>query len=377
MGSSKKQHSEVATLAPTELNNWVDHLFQGHLHRAEPLLHEVFESILWAANQYVPSECGSICLSGFPDAHDELVFVASFGESASLIPGTRLKIGQGITGKVFKTGKAQLRNDVSRDRNFYAGVDERTQFLTRSILSVPIVFDGDECGVLSLVNRRGKRGFRRHDMRLMEIFCGYLSTSIRNSVDTAFHREMALRDYLSGLRNDRYFYRQLLVDLEGCERYGGDLSLIFMDLDHFKSVVDEHGHLVGSQVLAEVGQLLARTVDHGGATLARYGGDEYVVVLPGADAKRALQVAEGIRVAVLNGVFLTEPGAEGRPALNLKGRFSASIGVASYRDSEFEEGEVNLTVRRQQLIRIADEAMYRAKRRGKNQVCLGRDKASL
>lgn len=375
MASSKKPTNEVATLSPAELTNWVDHLFQGHLHRAEPLLHEVFESILWAANQYVPSECGSICLSGFPDAPDELVFVASFGESSGLIPGTRLKTGQGITGKVYKTGKAQLRNDVSRDRNFYAGVDERTQFVTRSILSVPIVFDGEECGVLSLINRRGKRGFRRHDLRLMEIFCGYLSTSIRNSVDSAFHREMALRDYLSGLRNDRYFYKQLLADLEGCERYGGDLSLIFMDLDHFKAVVDEHGHLVGSQVLAEVGHLLAETVDHAGCTLARYGGDEYVVVLPGADSQKAMTIAETIRLAVLNGVFLTEPGAEGRPALHLKGRFSASIGVASYRDCEFEEAEFNLAVRRQQLIRIADEAMYSAKRRGKNQVCLGRDKA--
>ncbi|MBX3166190.1 MAG: sensor domain-containing diguanylate cyclase [Candidatus Eremiobacteraeota bacterium] len=374
MPSSKKPTTEVATLAPAELANWVDHLFQGHHQRAEPLLHEVFESILWAANQYVPSECGSICLSGFPDAPDELVFVASFGESSGLIPGTRLKMGQGITGKVYETGKAQLRNDVSRDRNFYAGVDERTQFVTRSILSVPIVFDGEECGVLSLVNRRGKRGFRRHDLRLMQIFCGYLSTSIRNSVDSAFHREMALRDDLSGLRNDRYFYKQLLSDLEGCDRYGGDLSLIFMDLDHFKSVVDEHGHLVGSQVLAEVGHLLAETVEHPGCTLARYGGDEYVVVLPGADPPKAQAVAEKIRLAVLNGVFLTEPGAEGRPALHLKGRFSASIGVASYRDSQLEDYD-DLAVRRQQLIRIADEAMYRAKRRGKNQVCLGRDKA--
>lgn len=376
MASSKKPVTEVATLAPGELANWVDHLFQGHHNRAEPLLHEVFESILWAANQYVPSECGSICLSGFPDAPEELVFVASFGDGAGLIPGTRLKMGQGITGKVYNTGKAQLRNDVSRDRNFYAGVDERTQFVTRSILSVPIVFDGEECGVLSLINRRGKRGFRRHDLRLMEIFCGYLSTSIRNSVDSAFHREMALRDYLSGLRNDRYFYRQLLADLEGAERYGGDLSLIFMDLDHFKAVVDEHGHLVGSQVLAEVGHLLAETVDHQGCTLARYGGDEYVAVLPGADAARAMEIAEAIRLAILNGVFLTEPGAEGRPALHLKGRFSASIGVASYRECTFQE-ESSLAVRRQLLIRIADEAMYSAKRQGKNQVCLGRDKAPI
>jgi diguanylate cyclase (GGDEF)-like protein len=370
---SSKRCSEVATLPPDRLSSWVEQRFQGHQQRLDPPLHEVFESILWAANQYVPSECGSICLGGFPDAPDELVFVASFGESADLIPGTRLRVGQGITGKVYKTRRPQLRNDVSRDRNFYAGVDQRTQFVTRSILSVPIVFEGEGCGVVSLINRRGKRGFRRHDLRLMEIFCGYLSTSIRNAVDSSFHRELSLRDHLSGLRNDRYFYKQLLTDLEGCEAHGGDLSLVFLDLDHFKAVVDTYGHLVGSQVLAEVGQLLARTVDHPGSTVARYGGDEYVVVLPGADAERALGVAEEVRQAILQGVFLQESNLEGRAPLHLTGALSASIGVASYRECLFrDEGHLDLEIRRQQLVRIADEAMYLAKHQGKNQVCLGR-----
>ena len=371
MPSSKKT-TQVATLSSAVLSTWVEQRFGSHHLRRDPELQEVFESILWAANQYVPSECGSICLGGFPNAQDELIFVASFGESAELIPGTRLRVGQGITGKVYKTRRPQLRNDVTRDRNFYAGVDQRTQFVTRSILSVPIVFEGEGCGVLSLINRRGKRGFRRHDLRLMEIFCGYLSTSIRNAVDSSFHRELSLRDYLSGLRNDRYFYNQLLSELEGCERYGGELSLIFLDLDHFKSVVDSHGHLVGSQVLAEVGQLLARTVDHPGCTLARYGGDEYVLVLPGANSEQAVDMAERVRRAIREEVYLTTPG-EGRPALHLQGRLSASIGVASYRECQFEDvGELDLGLRRQQLIRIADEAMYRAKHLGKNQVYLGK-----
>jgi len=367
--TSSKKNSEVAILESQRLNSWVENRFARCIHRHEPQLQDVFESILWAANQYVPSECGSICLGGFPDAPDELVFVASFGQSADLIPGTRLRVGQGITGKVYMALRPQLRNDVSRDSNFYSGVDQRTQFVTRSILSVPIVFEGEGCGVLSLINRRGKRGFRRHDLRLMEIFCGYLSTSIRNAVDSALHRELALRDYLSGLRNDRFFYKQLLLEIEGCERYGGELSLIFLDLDHFKGVVDQHGHLVGSQVLAEVGQLLARTVHHPGATLARYGGDEYVVVLPGADLEMARTIAENIRQTIGQGVFLTEAGAEGCPVLNLQGIFTASLGVASYRDSHLEKVET-LEARRQALIRLADEAMYEAKRQGKNCVCL-------
>jgi diguanylate cyclase (GGDEF)-like protein len=369
--SSRRSATQVATMGQGELTQWVERRFCASPSHYEPELHEVFQSILWAANQYVPSECGSICLGGFPDCENELVFVASFGESSTLIPGTRLNIDQGITGRVYRQGKPQLRNDVSRDRHFFAGVDARTQFVTRSILSVPIKVEEDVVGVLSLLNRRGKRGFRRHDLRLMEIFCGYLTTSIRNLIDATFHRELSQRDYLSGLRNDRYFYRQLLSELEGCERYGGDLSLIFLDLDHFKSVVDEHGHLVGGQVLAEVGHLLARVVDHPGATLARYGGDEYTVILPGADSTRALEVAESIRLRVLQEVFLAQPGADGRPALNIQGHFSASIGVASYRECVFPASIADLEHRRQHFIRIADEAMYRAKRQGKNQVCLG------
>lgn len=372
---SSKRQQQLAVVAPAVLAAWVDAHTSLSPQRQDPDLRQVFESILWAANQYVPSECGSICLAGFPDAHNELVYVASFGTSSDQIAGTRLQVGQGITGRVYRTGKPQLRNDVSRDRHFFGDIDQRTQFVTRSLLAVPIKFEGTVCGVLSLINRRGKRGFRRHDLRLMEIFCGYLATSLQNLVDAAFHRELAQRDHLSGLRNDRFFHQQLLIELEGCERYGGDLSLIFMDLDHFKSVVDTYGHPVGGQVLAEVGRLLAVTVAHPGATLARYGGDEYVALLPGADAEKALSIAEAIRQAVAETTFLTEPSADGsRPALNLSGQFTASIGVASYRDCEL--GDAAMAVRRQLFIRIADEAMYRAKRLGKNQVSLGREVAT-
>jgi diguanylate cyclase (GGDEF)-like protein len=141
-------------------------------------------------------------------------------------------------------------------------------------------------------------------------------------------------------------------------------------------VVDTHGHLVGSQVLAEVGQLLAKTVDHPGATLVRYGGDEYVAVLPGANSERALEVAEKIRLAILESVFLSTPGYDGRAPLNLQGHFTASVGVASYRECQFHSPLGDLAVRRQEFIRIADESMYTAKRLGKNRVHLGKEKAS-
>lgn len=366
--SSKARSTEVATLPNSALARWVSSHQASASPLLEPDLRKVFEGILWAANQYVPSECGSICLAGFPDAPDELVYIGSFGASAHEIPGTRLGKQQGITGRTFRSGKPHLRNDVKSDRHFFNGVDERTRVETQSLLAVPIFYEEEPCGVLTLINRCDPGGFNRQDQRLMEVFTGYLSTSLRNLVQSALHREMAQNDHLSGLRNDRYFYAQLQQEMEGCERYGGDLSLVFLDLDGFKAVVDTYGHPVGSQVLAEVGRLLARVVRHPGATLARYGGDEYVLVLPGAGSERALQVAEEVRHAIGAETYLQQASPDGRPALQLRGHFTASVGVASLRELRLLGGD--LPARRLEFIRAADEAMYEAKRAGKDRVCL-------
>ncbi|MCB1086417.1 MAG: sensor domain-containing diguanylate cyclase, partial [Verrucomicrobiae bacterium] len=305
-------------------------------------------------------------------ADEELVYVAAFGRSSRSITGARLPISEGVTGKVFREGKVKLINDAQRDRHFFPGMDEKSDYLTRSILAAPIFFDGIAVGVISLFNRLEKKGFRSEDRRLIDVLCGYASNSLLNLADAAYHREVSRRDDLTGLRNDRFFHRQLRIELEARESRGDDLSLLFLDLDRFKSVVDAHGHLIGSQVLSEVGRLIGRVVTHPSATLARYGGDEFVVILPGIDAANAVEVAECIRQAIGETVFLAEPGTDGRPALSLKGQFSASIGVASYRDCPFAgEPPTDWKVRQRDFIQIADEAMYQAKREGKDRVCLG------
>ena len=124
---------------------------------------------------------------------------------------------------------------------------------TQSLLSVPIQIGRSTCGVLELVNRRGGDGFGDRDMELLLIFAGYISTSLQNVLDANRYRELAKIDDLTGLYNDRYFNQALSESLEEAERDGSDLSLIFLDLDRFKEVNDEHGHLVGSQTLREVG----------------------------------------------------------------------------------------------------------------------------
>jgi diguanylate cyclase (GGDEF)-like protein len=133
-------------------------------------------------------------------------------------------------------------------------------------------------------------------------------------------------------------------------RHRTSLSLIFMDVDHFKNVNDNYGHLVGSKLLVEMGQLLLkslRTVD----IVARYGGDEFVIVLPQTTPKNAVQIAERIRKSVELNAFLKKDG--------YAFKITASFGVASYPES---------ATSKEDLLSLADEAMYRVKHQTRNGV---------
>jgi diguanylate cyclase (GGDEF)-like protein len=362
----------IPTLAPELIGAWAEHRLIRSAGPELPRLTAVFRDILWTAQQYIPSESGSICLSGISGSDETLVYVAAFGSGAGIIIGRCLPVTQGITGRVFREGRAELHNAPRKDRDFYAAFDDLSDYTTRTLLAVPVAVAGETVGVIGLFNRLGDEGFREEDRKLLEVLSGYASNSLLNLADAFHHREAARRDDLTGLRNDRFFHHQLRIELERREEKDDELSLVFLDLDRFKAVVDAHGHLVGSQVISEVGQLIGRLVTDPRATLARYGGDEFVAILPGLTASEAVATAESVRGAIAATTFLSEPGEDGRPALHLKGAFSASIGIASYRECGFPEGPpADWRVRQRDFIEIADQAMYRAKAEGRDRVCLG------
>ncbi len=162
--------------------------------------------------------------------------------------------------------------------------------------------------------------------------------------------ELAVTDDLTKLFNTRYLNRTIEMEIQRSNRYRTSISLIFIDIDHFKNINDHHGHLVGSKTLVEMGQLIIkslRTID----IVARYGGDEFVVVLPQTTPKAAALIAERIRAAVEQNVFLKKEG------YGLK--VTASFGVACYPENAKTKEE---------LLRLADEAMYRVKNTTRNGV---------
>jgi diguanylate cyclase (GGDEF)-like protein len=176
--------------------------------------------------------------------------------------------------------------------------------------------------------------------------CRHLGMALRNLGRLKQVEHLAYLDDLTHLYNTRYLEVVLHRELAG----GRPFTLLFMDLDHFKAVNDQHGHVSGSRLLVEVARVL-RSCVRDEDVLVRYGGDEYVMVLVGIDSGGGLKVAERIRRAIEDHRFLSREGA--------RVRVTASIGLASYPEHARSQAEI---------LDLADRAMYRGKRTTRNVV---------
>lgn len=331
-------------------------------------LSETLAAILRKANEFVPSAAGAILLDN-PHEKDgkrqdnSLTFVAALGDKANNVVGQEIAADLGIAGHVYMSGTSYFADDVKDDGFFYPQVDQGTEFTTMSIVAIPIRIEQEVCGVLELINRQSQPSYSEQDVNLLEIFAGYISVSIQNILDGRQAQELAKRDNLTGLYNDRYLHIALAEAVTQARQADEDLGLVFLDLDFFKRVNDNHGHLAGSQVLHEVGRLLADSLPDPATIAARYGGDEFVLAVPRMGLEGIVGVAERIRQKIVGNVFCDRPGVVNPEALHLKG-ITCSLGVATLRrhvDAKIPDDSAKTT-----LLRIADVAMYVAKETGRN-----------
>lgn len=212
-----------------------------------------------------------------------------------------------------------------------------------NVLVIPLIAEGKAIGAL-IAEHSGPRIDGRA-LAMLGQFASHASLALRNAWLLEEMREMADRDALTGIANRRSFDARLELELKRAQRTNDPLSLLLVDLDHFKGLNDAHGHLSGDAALRRVAGALgdhAREID----MAARYSGEEFALVLPSCPPEDATAVAERLREAIIS--------LDGPPA-----PLTASVGVASWPRNALDAPA---------LLVAADEALYTAKRAGRDRV---------
>jgi diguanylate cyclase (GGDEF)-like protein len=313
---------------------------------------KVLRVIMEKAQRLIKCEAWALFL--IDESTQELYFGLVKGKMNKKIQQFRLKIGEGTAGWVVKNAMPVMVPDVRKDHRFSRQIDRVTGFKSRSILCVPIVSKKKTIGALEMINKH-REMFEKKDLDLLTKLVDQAAIALERSSLYQKMADLAVTDDLTKLFNFRYLDQTLDTELKRSQRYGAHISLIFFDMDYFKLVNDRHGHLMGSKVLIEVAQILInslRDVD----IVSRYGGDEFVVVLPETKVDTAIKIAHRLHRAIREHEFLKEEG--------LKLHLSASYGISGYPDHAKTKKD---------LIRLADQAMYKAKSSGRDRICITGD----
>jgi len=227
----------------------------------------------------------------------------------------------------------------------------------KSHLTLPLAVEGEILGCLSL-NSDEPNAFDAQDLQFLSVIGYQMAASLKHFQRFSSVKNMATYDTLTGLYNRRYFEERLGVEAEKSFYSGVPLSLVMVDIDHFKKVNDTFGHTEGDQILCKISSLLKNSVRRKD-TVARYGGEEFILILPEAGLEQSFVIAERIRQSVEKTLFEVE-----RAQVNL----TLSMGISNFPSHRVKSKE--------ELIKMADQALYDAKRGGRNRVCIFAEKSS-
>jgi diguanylate cyclase (GGDEF)-like protein len=271
-----------------------------------------------------------------------LLAKAAYGLRTERMHTLSFAVGEGVAGWVVERGEPVLIDDVTKDPRYIILPANQTPIA--SMLCVPLLARGERVGVVTATSEH-ESAFHADDLELVR----FISTTIALDIENVRLHRVAVTDPLTGAYNREFLHQRLPSEIEAAIDRDRPLSIALVDVDHFKHVNDQYGHGVGDVVLAEVARRLRGAI-RGGDLLVRYGGEEFLTVLPKADAGRAWEVGERMRQRVCERAFEVGDGL----ALLLR----VSVGIAQWRTGETMPD----------LIERADVALYGAKTRGRNRV---------
>jgi diguanylate cyclase (GGDEF)-like protein/putative nucleotidyltransferase with HDIG domain len=270
----------------------------------------------------------------------EVVIQAQAGKRRD-VEGRRIPFGEGLVGRVARSGEIAVVRNFATDTSAGAPLLEGSA----SAVVLPIVY-GDQLHGVLCVETSGLCDFTVEELQLLETLADLISGALHGAISFQKAQEQAITDGLTGVKTHRYFMETLSAEWKRATRAGRPFSVVLIDLDRFKFVNDFYGHLEGDLVLRRVGQILEENCRRSDI-VARYGGDEYVVLMPETNAEQSRQLAGKLRTWICSDQLLREKNVTG------------SFGIATFP----VHGSTP-----QELIQVADASMYLSKHQGGNAV---------
>lgn len=304
----------------------------------EPLLHKVCKEVL---ERFDVDQVGILLLED-----GELVERAHMGNlTATLTLGERVP-QTGLAGQALQSAKPVLVSDVSQAHGYIRGSSE-----TQSEICLPLILYGEKLGVLVLCSAKTD-GFAESDLQPLEAVADIVAAAIQNARHFERTQQLVYLDGLTGIFNRRFFELRIQEELQRAQRYEAELSVVMLDIDNFKRLNDEFGHLLGDEVLRQLGHIFQNQLRKGDV-VCRFGGEEFAVLLPNTSVENSIEVAEKLRRTIEHWHF---PGVP-RPV-------TISAGIAGF---------PQFGATRDEVVSAADNALYTAKQRGRNQVVSAAD----
>jgi diguanylate cyclase (GGDEF)-like protein len=321
-------------------------------------LDSILRAIMLQMEQFFEPESWSLLI--VDDQQQNLYYAVAAGESSS-DRNLRVRMGEGIAGWVAQHGELVIVSESgqeiipgfepSSEVRFHLPSDTRSASPVRSVICMPLRWQERTLGVIELLNYRVDT-LTGETMAFLHVLCDYAAIAIQNVRAVERIQELTITDDCTGLFNSRHLFSVTESEIERSRRFSLPFSLIFIDLDHFKNVNDLHGHLTGSRLLSEIAATIKHSV-RGIDSAFRYGGDEFIVLLPQTGKDAALDVTQRLLHALRETRYLVTEG--------LELQMTASFGIASYP----EDGE---TI--QDIIGAADQMMYLVKNSSRGNIAV-------